>query len=180
MRHNHLQSAKAKQSPRAGIIQWTENDNDNHPLCEEKTMKNQTITKVFSHRYKSNLFGVILLAVALSTNAAITENNPESKSTGYIAIEYNQGLITATFKQAPFGKAIQALEEKIGVHFEFNSTGFKNDNITAFVDNLSMQEGIRTILYGYSYAIDDSTGKSRIIMLSDRVSTSTGLTSSPP
>jgi hypothetical protein len=143
-------------------------------------MKNQAISKAFGHRHKSNLFGVILLVAALSTNAAITENNPESKSTGYIVIEYNHGLITATFKQAPFGKAIQALEEKTGVHFELNSTGFENHKITAFVDNLTMQEGIRTILYGYSYAIDDSTGKSRIIMLSDRVGTNAGLLSSTP
>jgi hypothetical protein len=138
-------------------------------------MKNQTITKVFSSRYKNNLFGVILLTLALSTNAAITERGHESKSTGYIVIEYSRGLMTATLKHANFGKAIKALEEKTGVHFELNSTEFNNDKITAFVDNLSMQEGIRTILYGYSYAIDDSTGKSKIIMLSNKVNTNIGI-----
>jgi hypothetical protein len=132
-----------------------------------KIMKRQSDIKTRKALAGTNLVGILLLTASLFANAT---TQPEKKATTEpnesMSIQYDQGLMKATIKKTKLSKVIQALEAKTSVHFELNSSEINNVIITATIDNLSLQEGIRDILYGYSYAIDNSTGTSKIIVLS--------------
>jgi hypothetical protein len=77
---------------------------------------------------------------------------------GAVSIHYQNGMIDADINNAPVAEVLRELEAQTGARIARSAPADPGERISATVRTMSLQEGLRIILRGYSFAIYADTG----------------------
>jgi hypothetical protein len=111
------------------------------------------------------------------TEPLLEPEEPSSADTeplleGAVSIHYWNGIIDADINNAPVAEVLRELEAQTGARIARSAPADPGERISATVRTMSLQEGLRIILRGYSFAIyaDPGADAPVVILLSEPTS----------
>src|SRR5207248_6775817 len=112
--------------------------------------------------------GLALVPRGVSANPqpikTLAEDNPAISDRP--SIRYDRGLIDVRTENVPLGRVLSELARQSGVQISFADPVIAQWPVSVSVGGISLVEGIKGILNGFSYAIYHVADTSRVIVLS--------------
>lgn len=105
-------------------------------------------------------------ASAIETQATVGQD-PSTPSP--LFIHYENGLIHAHIDNVPLGNVLRELETRTRARFTLSDLAIANRPVSAVVEAMPFEQGVKEILAGYSYAIYRVGGVPKILVLSTPV-----------
>ncbi len=121
---------------------------------------------VTKRKWRSALSACCALACSANGSAAQDRRIAEELAGGAIEIRYEGWLLDAEIRTAPLGAVAKSLRTKAGVQMLFNDPAIAEKPISASIRSRSIEQGIKIVLSGFSYALHCSARGCTAVVLS--------------
>ena len=107
-------------------------------------------------------------ALACTPNSSATQDRPlaEQAAGGAIELRFEGRLLNAEMRTVPLGLVAKTLQTKARVQMLFNEPAIAAEPISASIRSRSLEQGIKMILSGFSYALHSSPLGHTVVVLS--------------